>query len=219
MLQFWLRALLVTSWAFNAFPELPGAPSCPFCFLWLWGAWLVPLSPGSACPPSSVTRHGPGQSAGGALGSAVPRIPAPAWQSWEGADPQHPWWGWGVGGLGVCRGFWSPAAMGAAGKRASSQALQPLLVLRLFLLQPCEPCSCARLPGINHSPLPLCPSCNQPRGFLSAASGWRGEQGYLRGKEPASFCSVSQRQWSSVSLPQCEGESCLLGRGAGWRGG
>lgn len=87
VLQFWLRALSVTSWALRAFPELPGAPSCPFTFLWLmgaWaGAWLLPLSPGSACPPSSVTRHGPGQSAGGALGSAVLWIPAPARQSQE----------------------------------------------------------------------------------------------------------------------------------------
>lgn len=153
MLQFWLRALFVTSWALNAFAELPGAPSCPFCFLWLmgaWaGAWLVPLSPTSACPPSSVTRHGPGQSAGGALGSAVPRIPAPARHSQEDVVPQHPLWDWGMGDLGACRGFWSAAAMGAAGKRASSQALQPRLALGLFLLQPCEPCSRALAPRLS----------------------------------------------------------------------
>lgn len=35
----------------------------------------------------------------------------------------------------MCRGFRSLAVMGAAGKRAASQALQPLLLLRLFLLQ------------------------------------------------------------------------------------
>lgn len=153
MLPFWLRALFVASWALNAFPKLPGAPSCPFCFPWLMGAragaWLVLLSPGSACPPSSVTRHRPGQSAGGALGSAAPWILPPAQQSQENVVLQHPLWGWGVGDLGMCRGFWSPAAMEAAGKRAALQALQLLLVLRLFLLQPCELCFCALAPRLS----------------------------------------------------------------------
>lgn len=97
MLPLWLKALFVTSWVLDAFPKLRGAPSCLFSFLWLmgaWaGAWLVLLSPGSACPPSSVTWCRPGQLAGGSLGSTVPQILAPTQQSQEDGILQHPLWG------------------------------------------------------------------------------------------------------------------------------
>lgn len=95
VLPLWLRALFVTSWALDAFPKLRGAPSCLLSFLWLMGAWarawLVLLSPGSACPPSSVTWCRPGQLAGGALGSGLHCAPDP------GSNPAEP-------------GGWSPAA-------------------------------------------------------------------------------------------------------------
>ena len=157
VLRFWLRVLFVIFWALNAFPKLPGAPSCPFSFLWVLGAWLVSLSLGSAClPPVSAGTGWASRQVGlWALLCPGRQFQPGRTRTWSCSILLR---GWGVGDVGVGRGFWSLAVMGAPGKRTSSQVLQPLLMLKLFLLQPGELCSYCWPPASgreSQSPAPL----------------------------------------------------------------